>query len=198
MPASKNLHTSGHRPTATRSPRRRVHWIGENRKPERVSGAEINDKLEFGWQLDWQIARCQQRRPSVGASAPMKQRKASSGVHTIGSLRTLKLVLNQYGASGQPVKAAEQPAWEPRGGCGRIGSIRPSTDAEALPAHIKNETPKKAPGDSRQEWCLHCQIPHTENSSYLRNLAVPRGWGGCPRWDPQVPECWLDPPHPRG
>jgi hypothetical protein len=45
---------------------------------------------------------------------------------------------------------------------------------------IKNETPKKAPGDSRQEWCLHCQIPHTENSSYLRNLAVPRGWGGWP------------------
>src|ERR1700704_4344152 len=43
-------------------------------------------------------------------------------------------------------------------------------------AHIKNETPKRARGDRRQEWRLHCQIPHTETSSYLRNLAVPRGF----------------------
>jgi hypothetical protein len=41
---------------------------------------------------------------------------------------------------------------------------------------IKNETPKKACGDKRQEWRLHCQIPHTETSSYVRNLAVPRGF----------------------
>jgi hypothetical protein len=34
----------------------------------------------------------------------MKQRKASSGVHTIGSLRTLKLVLT---STGQPVFALE-------------------------------------------------------------------------------------------
>jgi maltooligosyltrehalose trehalohydrolase len=27
-----------------------------------------------------------------------------------------------------------------------------------------------------QDWRLHCQIPHTETSSYLRNLAVPRGF----------------------
>jgi hypothetical protein len=39
-------------------------------------------------------------------------------------------------------------------------------------AHIKNETPKKACGDRRQEWRLHGQIPHTETSSYLRNLVV--------------------------
>jgi hypothetical protein len=28
----------------------------------------------------------------------------------------------------------------------------------------------------RPEWRLHCQIPHTETSSYLRNLAVRRGF----------------------
>ena len=33
-------------------------------------------------------------------------------------------------------------------GAGRIGSIRPSTDAEALPAHIKNESPKKRPPET--------------------------------------------------
>ena len=50
-------------------------------------------------------------------SVPMKQRKAFSSVHTIGSLRTLKLVLTSTGHPVKPVKAAEQPAWEPRGGC---------------------------------------------------------------------------------
>src|ERR1700704_587962 len=39
-------------------------------------------------------------------------------------------------------------------------------------AHIKNETPKKARRDRRQEWRLHCQIPHTETESNLRNRAV--------------------------
>ncbi len=34
-------------------------------------------------------------------SLPMKQRNASSGVHTIGSPRTLKLVLT---STGQPVR----------------------------------------------------------------------------------------------
>jgi hypothetical protein len=38
-------------------------------------------------------------------SLPMKQRKASSGVQTIGSLRTLKLVLT---STGQPVLALKR------------------------------------------------------------------------------------------
>ena len=89
--------------------------------------------------------------------------------------------VDQYGASGQPVKAAEQPAWEPRGGC-RAHRQHSTVDRCRGPTstYQKRVTKKKAPGDSRQEWCLHCQIPHTENSSYLRNLAVPRGWGGWP------------------
>jgi hypothetical protein len=37
---------------------------------------------------------------SASISLPMKQRKASSGVHTIGSPRTLKLV---FTSTGQPV-----------------------------------------------------------------------------------------------
>ena len=47
---------------------------------------------------------------SVSISVPMKQRKASSGVHTIGSPRTLKLVLT---STGQPVRRlkAESSAW---------------------------------------------------------------------------------------
>jgi hypothetical protein len=55
-------------------------------------------------------------------------------------------------------------------------AIMPSHTAgvPSLPAHIKNETPKKVRGDRRQEWRLHCRIPHTETSSYLRKLAVPR------------------------
>ena len=80
--------------------------------------------------------------------------------------------VDQYGASGQPVKAAEQPAWEPRGGC-RAHRQHSTVDRCRGPTstYQKRDT-KKAPGDSRQEWRLHCQIPHTENSSYLRNLAV--------------------------
>jgi hypothetical protein len=39
---------------------------------------------------------------------------------------------------------------------------------------IKNETPKKALGDRKQEWRFHCQIPHTETKPSLRNAAVPR------------------------
>ena len=38
-------------------------------------------------------------------SVPMKQRKASSGVQTIGSPRTLKLVLTM---TGQPVSALKR------------------------------------------------------------------------------------------
>ena len=43
--------------------------------------------------------------------------------------------------------------------------------AELPHAGVQTKTPKKARGDSRQEWRLHCQISHTETSSYLR----PRG-----------------------
>ena len=43
---------------------------------------------------------------STSMSVPMKQRKASSGVHTIGSPRTLKLVLT---TTGQPVSCLEAP-----------------------------------------------------------------------------------------
>jgi hypothetical protein len=32
---------------------------------------------------------------------------------------------------------------------------------------IKNEIPKKALGDRRQEWRFHCQIPHTETKPHL-------------------------------
>ena len=39
---------------------------------------------------------------------------------------------------------------------------------------LKNETPKKALGDRRQEWRFHCQVPHTETKPHLRNAAVPR------------------------
>ena len=46
--------------------------------------------------------------------------------------------------------------------------------AQRFDAHIKNEAPKKARGDRRQEWRIHCQIPHTETKPYLRNAAVPR------------------------
>ena len=49
-------------------------------------------------------------------------------------------------------------------------------EIELSQEHIKNETPKKARGDRRQEWRFHCEISHTETSSYLRNLAVPRGF----------------------
>ena len=48
-------------------------------------------------------------------------------------------------------------------------------EIELSQEHIKNETLKKARGDRRQEWRFHCEISHTETSSYLRNLAVPRG-----------------------
>src|SRR4051794_863353 len=41
-------------------------------------------------------------------------------------------------------------------------------EIELSQEHIKNETRKK--------WCFHCEISHTETSSYLRNLAVPRGF----------------------
>ena len=56
--------------------------------------------------------------------------------------------------------------------------------------HTKNETLKKARGDRKQEWRFHCEISHTETSSYLRNLAVPRGFErpSCvTRWRPD----WL-------
>src|SRR5579871_3532704 len=43
---------------------------------------------------------------STSISLPIKQRNASSGVHTIGSPRTLKLVLTK---TGQPVKALKRP-----------------------------------------------------------------------------------------
>ena len=42
---------------------------------------------------------------SISMSVPMKQRKASSGVQTIGSPRTLKLVLTRH---GQPVLALKR------------------------------------------------------------------------------------------
>ena len=45
-------------------------------------------------------------------------------------------------------------------------------EIELSQEHIKNETPKKARGDRRQKWRFHCEISHTETSSYLRNLAV--------------------------
>jgi hypothetical protein len=35
-------------------------------------------------------------------------------------------------------------------------------EIELSQEHIKNETLKKARGDRRQEWRLHCQIPHTD------------------------------------
>jgi hypothetical protein len=63
-------------------------------------------------------------------------------------------------------------------------------EIELSQEHIKNETPKKARGDRRQEWRFHCEISHTETSSYLRNLAVPRGFErpSCvTRWRPD----WL-------
>ena len=44
----------------------------------------------------------------------------------------------------------------------------------SLPAQIKNETPKKVRGDRRQEWCLHCRIPHTETSSSAKPRGTPR------------------------
>jgi hypothetical protein len=44
-------------------------------------------------------------------------------------------------------------------------------EIELSQEHTKNETLKKARGDRKQEW-LHCEISHTETSSYLRNLAV--------------------------
>ena len=49
-------------------------------------------------------------------------------------------------------------------------------EIELSQEHIKNETRKKGPRRQEQEWRLHCQIPHTETSSYLRNLAVRRGF----------------------
>ena len=42
---------------------------------------------------------------STSISVPMKQRKASSGVQTIGSPRTLKQV---FTSTGQPVRALER------------------------------------------------------------------------------------------
>ena len=48
------------------------------------------------------LARKQLPTTSTSMSLPMKQRKASSGVHTIGSPRTLKLVLT---STGHPVAA---------------------------------------------------------------------------------------------
>ena len=62
-------------------------------------------------------------------------------------------------------------------------------EIELSQEHIKNETLKKARG-RRQEWRFHCEISHTETSSYLRNLAVPRGFErpSCvTRWRPD----WL-------
>jgi hypothetical protein len=47
-----------------------------------------------------------------------------------------------------------------------------SRSAELTSTHQKRDTKK---GPRRQEWRLHCRIPHTETSSYPRNLAVPRG-----------------------
>ena len=49
-------------------------------------------------------------------------------------------------------------------------------EIELSQEHIKNETPKKTRGSRRQEWRFHCEISHTETSSYLRNLVVPRGF----------------------
>jgi len=40
----------------------------------------------------------------------------------------------------------------------------------------KTRDTKKGPRRQEQEWRLHCQIPHTETSSYLGNLAVRRGF----------------------
>jgi hypothetical protein len=63
-------------------------------------------------------------------------------------------------------------------------------EIELSQEHIKNEPPKRARGDRRQEWRFHCEISHTETSSYLRNLAVPRGFErpSCvTRWRPD----WL-------
>ena len=48
------------------------------------------------------LRRKQLPTASTSISVPMKQRKASSGVHTIGSPRTLKLVLT---STGQPVRS---------------------------------------------------------------------------------------------
>src|SRR6267154_6702555 len=62
-------------------------------------------------------------------------------------------------------------------------------EIELSQEHIKNETPKKVRGDRRQEWRFHCEISHTETSSYLRNLAVSRGFErpSCvTRWRPDL------------
>src|SRR5258708_22063531 len=57
------------------------------------------------------LASQQSPTASASISVPMKQRKASSGVHTIGSPRTLKLGLT---TTGQPVRClnAEINAWK--------------------------------------------------------------------------------------
>ena len=48
------------------------------------------------------LRRKQLPTASASISVPMKQRNASSGVHTIGSPRTLKLV---FTSTGQPVSS---------------------------------------------------------------------------------------------
>jgi hypothetical protein len=57
------------------------------------------------------------------------------------------------------------------------GSAEAFTNELSQDQHTsKTRHQKKALGDRRQEWRFHCQIPHTETSSYLRTLAVPRGF----------------------
>jgi hypothetical protein len=57
----------------------------------------------------------------------------------------------------------------------------PSAGVPSLPAHIKNETPKKVRGDRRQEWRLHCDAPYyalrREIAEAARRHRVPAIYG---------------------
>ena len=80
--------------------------------------------------------------------------------------------VDQYGASGQPVKAAEQPAWEPRGGC-RAHRQHSTVDRCRGPTstYQKRDTKK---GPRRQQAGMVPPLPNSAHGEQLIS-AEPRG-----------------------